>query len=110
MARLLNENGMICLAALIAPDATVRERAAELIGHDRFVTVYCEAPLETCQARDPRGHYASAAQGDMPRLPGAGASYEVPAQPDLVLHTGESSPEECVEQVLALLRDRRFIR
>lgn len=110
LARLLNENGMICLAALIAPDASVRDKAAELLGAERFLTVFCDAPLETCRTRDPRGHYASAEIGQLPKLPGAGAVYETPDNPDLVLDTAGTSTEECVQQVLALLRDRQIIR
>lgn len=110
LARVLNENGFICLAALIAPDAAMRERAAELIGRERYLTIYVDAPLELCQARDPRGHYLQAQNGNLPALPGAGATYEVPQQPDLVLDTAQSSIEECIEQVIELLRQRKLIR
>lgn len=110
IARLMNENGLICLAALIAPDANVRGKAAELIGTDRFLTIHCDAPLELCEERDPREHYAQAEAGKLPRLPGAGSKYEAPTHPDLVLDTASSSVEECVEQVVALLRERKFIR
>lgn len=110
LARVLNENGFICLAALIAPDAAMRERAAELIGRERYLTIYVDAPLELCQTRDPRGHYLQAQNGNLPALPGAGATYEVPQQPDLVLDTAQSSIEECIEQVIELLRQRKLIR
>lgn len=110
MARLLNENGMICLAALIAPDAEVRGKAAELIGKERFVTIHCAAPLDVCQARDPRGHYQQAATGKLPSLPGDGATYQEPQEADLVLKTDELSIDECVEQVVSLLQARKIIR
>ncbi len=110
MARMLNENGFICLAALIAPDAAMRDKAAELIGRERFLTVHVNAPLEVCQARDPRGHYAQAAEGTLPAMPGAGANYEPPPQPDLLLNTSELSIDECVEQVIELLKARKLMR
>ncbi len=110
MARMLNENGFICLAALIAPDAAVRDKAAELIGRERYLTVFVDAPLELCRARDPRGHYTLADEGKLPSLPGAGASYEAPTQPDLRLDTAQQTLEECVERVLELLRTRKLIR
>lgn len=110
LARLMNENGFICLAALIAPDAAVRDKAAELIGRERYLTVYVDAPLELCQARDPRGHYAQAGEGRLPALPGAGAIYEPPQQADLVLNTAELSIDECVERVLELLKSRKLMR
>ncbi len=110
MARVLNENGLICLAALIAPDAAVRAKAAEVVGGERFLVVYLESPVDVCRQRDPRGHYAQAEAGQMPQLPGAGGAYEAPSQADLVLNTVESSIDECVEQVVNLLKDRKFIR
>ncbi|MEM7474272.1 MAG: sulfate adenylyltransferase subunit CysN [Planctomycetota bacterium] len=110
MARLLNENGFVCLSALIAPDQSVRERAASLIGEERFLLVYCDASTEVCQQRDPRGHYQEAEEGKLPKLPGAGAVYDPPATPDLHLKTDEESIEDCVEKVLGLLRDRGVIR
>src|SRR5690606_4192863 len=60
LSRMLNENGFLCIAAVIAPDAAMRERAAELIGRERFVTIHVTAPLDICRERDPRGHYAQA--------------------------------------------------
>lgn len=110
MARLLNENGFICLAALIAPDADVRAKAQDLIGQERFLTVFCDAPLDVCRTRDPRGHYAQADEGQLPSLPGSDAKYDVPQAADLVLNTVDATIEECVEQVLALLRERKLIR
>lgn len=110
LARMLNENGFICLAALIAPEAQVRDKAAELIGRDRFITVYLDAGLEICRSRDPRGHYAMADADQLPKLPGAGASYEAPSEPDLTLNTSELSVADCVQQVVALLKDRGFVR
>jgi bifunctional enzyme CysN/CysC len=110
LARLLNENGFICLAALIAPDAQMRDKAAELIGRERFIVVHLDTPLDVCQTRDPRGHYAQAADGSLPALPGAGATYEAPVEPDLKLNTAEQSIDECVEQVLQLLKSRKIVR
>lgn len=109
VARLLNENGFICLASLIAPSAAVRDKAAELVGRERFLVIHVDAPVEVCQQRDPRGHYQSAEQGQMPRLPGAGTTYEAPTSPDLVLNTQQMSIEECVEKVVELLSSRKFV-
>jgi bifunctional enzyme CysN/CysC len=109
IARLLNENGFICLASLIAPDASERAKAAELIGRDRFVEVYLDAPLEVCQTRDPRGHYQQADQGHIPRLPGAGTVYDPPENPDLILRTDQLSVDECVSQVVEFLRQKKFV-
>jgi bifunctional enzyme CysN/CysC len=110
MARLLNDNGLICLASLIAPDAAVRAKAADLVGRDKFIVVYLNSPLELCHSRDPRGHYAQAEEGALPLLPGAGSPYEAPTDADLVLQTDTTSIDDCVEQVVSLLRDSKLFR
>ncbi|MCA9190925.1 MAG: sulfate adenylyltransferase subunit CysN [Planctomycetales bacterium] len=110
LARLLNENGFICLLSLIAPNNEVRERAADLIGREKFLLVHCDAPLDVCRARDPRGHYAKADEGLLPQLPGAGTLYEVPVQADLTLDTNSTSIADCVVAVLELLHQRKAIR
>ena len=103
IARWLNDSGAICLMAMIAPDDLLRNRAADVIGHDRFLTVHCDAPLEICRARDPRTKDAThAEQFD--------ADYQPPTIPDLRLPTSEKSVEECVELVVELLRERKLIR
>ncbi|MEM8735077.1 MAG: adenylyl-sulfate kinase, partial [Planctomycetota bacterium] len=96
--------------ALIAPDAEIRAKSKELIGEDRFYLIHCTASLETCQQRDPRGHYADAADGKIPALPGDGSSYDVPEAADLVLDTETSTVDECVESVIEMLRDKQVIR
>lgn len=108
-ARLLNENGFLCVASLIAPSEDVREKVAELIGRDRFLVVHVDAPLEVCQQRDPRGHYQMAQQGEIPRLPGAGTTYQPPIHPDLVLRTDQSTIAQSVQQVVDLLKQKKFI-
>ncbi|GAB5404711.1 MAG: sulfate adenylyltransferase subunit CysN [Aureliella sp.] len=109
MARFLNDNGMICLASLIAPDASVRSKAADLVGTDKFLVVHCDAPIDLCKQRDPRGHYKMAESGELPELPGAGAEYQAPESADLTLNTGELSIDECVEKVVELLRSKQLI-
>ena len=101
IARLLNDNGIICLAALVAPSQSVRAKAMDLIGKEHFLTVHVNAPIDVCRQRDPSGEYATGS---------AAVTYEAPVAADLVLNTAETPIADCIEQVLALLRDRKLIR
>ena len=38
------------------PVREVINKAMELIGAERFITIHVDAPLEVCRQRDPRGH------------------------------------------------------
>ncbi|UUD65522.1 sulfate adenylyltransferase subunit CysN [Pseudomonas seleniipraecipitans] len=105
VARQFNEAGLLTLAAFVAPDAEGREQAKALIGTERLITVYVQASPQVCAERDPQGLYAAA--GD--NIPGESFPYDVPLNADLVLDTQSLSVEECVKQVLAVLRSRGAI-
>jgi bifunctional enzyme CysN/CysC len=106
-AKLLNDAGLICLAAFLAPEEVVRQRAAEVVGRERFLVVHLEAPIEVCRQRDQEGLYAKADRGEIGNYPGVSAPYEAPAAPDLVLKTAELSVDECVDRIVKLLDERR---
>jgi bifunctional enzyme CysN/CysC len=109
VARLFNESGMIVLTAFISPYREDRASAREIVGDDRFVEVFVDAPLETCEARDPKGLYKKARAGEIAEFTGVSAPYEPPERPEVHLMTGEHTVEECVEQVLACLKEKGFI-
>jgi len=109
VARLFNDAGMICIAAFIAPDEGVRQKAAEVIGRDRFLTVHLDCPIEICRQRDPDGNYQLADSGEAGSFPGVSVPYEIPTAPDLKLPTHELSVEECVRRIAQLLTDRGMI-
>ncbi len=106
VAALLADAGLIVLASLISPYAADREAARARIGQERFLEVYCEAPLEVCEARDPKGLYAKARRGEITGFTGVNAPYEPPTNPDLVLATHGQSVEACSASILALLQAR----
>jgi len=106
VALLANRQGLIAIAALVAPEADVRARARELIGDHRFVEVFVDTPIEVCRQRDPNGQYEAADRGEIADFPGVTADYERPADADLVLDAATQGVDECVDAVLALLVDK----
>ena len=109
VARLLNDAGLICISAFVAPSEEVRQRAAEVVGRDQFLVVYLSAPVEVCRQRDTDGHYRLADSGDIANFPGVTAPYDVPPAPDLELPTHEWSVNQCVDALLNMLEQRGFI-
>ena len=108
-ARLMNDAGLICLTAFVAPEEAVRERARQTIGEGRFVEVFLTAPLEVLHERDDDGLYAAAERGEA-SLPGVTAAFDQPPEPDLVLETDVLDVETCAGRIVELLRQRGFIR
>jgi bifunctional enzyme CysN/CysC len=109
VARLINDAGLICIAAFVAPEEAVRQRAAEVVGREKFLVVHLSAPLEVCRQRDPDGYYQQADSGELADVPGVSAPYDPPTNPDLVLPTHELSVDECVRRLVKLLEDKQVI-
>jgi bifunctional enzyme CysN/CysC len=109
VAKILNDSGLLCICAFVAPHDAVREKARQVIGGDRCVTIHLSAPVEVCRRRDKSGAYDLADAGRITQFPGVSASYEPPTNPDLVVPTHELSVAESVERILALLQSRGFI-
>ena len=110
IARIMNDAGLICLAAFVAPSESIRARVAELVGKDKFFVVHLTADEPIRIARDSKGHYAKAQAGVLPNFPGVSALYEAPEKADLVVDSGKYPLESCVQQVLELLTRRGVIK
>ncbi len=110
VAKLMNEAGVITIAAFVAPHEAVREKVKELIGRDRVLEVYCTAPMEVLRARDQSGAYRLADEGKIAQMPGVTAAFEEPKSPDLVLQTDQFDVDECVSRIVELMQARGCLR
>ncbi len=110
VARLLNDSGLICCAAFVAPNRDSREHAESVIGKRNCMVIYLNPPLSVCRQRDPSGLYAAAADSDSEDIPGLSFPYDKPENLELELDTSELSVEECLDEVLELMRARDIIR
>ncbi|MCO6045972.1 sulfate adenylyltransferase subunit CysN [Aeoliella sp. ICT_H6.2] len=109
VAKTLNNAGLITVAAFVAPHEAVRQKAAEVVGRERFIVAHVAAPVEWCREHDDQGVYAKADSGELADFPGVSAEYESPIKPDLVLKTHELTFDECAAKVVELLESRGII-
>ncbi|MGZ0220068.1 MAG: sulfate adenylyltransferase subunit CysN [Acidimicrobiales bacterium] len=110
VARLVNNQGLIAIAALVAPDSDVRSRAKVLVGGDRYVEVFVDTPISVCRERDSNGMYEAADRGEIVGFPGVSAEYDRPTDMDLQLDTSRQDVDECVSRIIAVLQARGFLR
>ena len=103
VAHIINNSGVICLMALIAPNDEVRKKAAEVIreGEGRFLLVHLTAPADVCADRNESAK-ASEIEESSP-------DYQPPQDADLVLETDKLGPMECVSKVIELLESKKYI-
>lgn len=103
VAHLMTEAGLIVLASFISPFAAVRNRIAARFDDGVFHEIFVDTPLETCEARDTKGLYARARQGDISQFTGISSPYERPTNPALHLTTDNHTADELAEQIVAYL-------
>lgn len=100
VSRLMNDAGLITLASFISPYESDRENAREIVGEERFITVYVSTPLEVCEERDTKGLYRKAREGRISNFTGINSPYEVPSNPDITVDTAEYSIEDAADMIM----------
>lgn len=109
VAKLFMEAGVIVLTAFISPFQADRQRVREMVGPQDFIEVYCNTPMDICEQRDVKGLYNKARQGHIQKFTGISSPYEPPQSPEIVLATGTTPIEVCIEELITLLRQRHII-
>lgn len=106
VAKLFMETGDIVLTAFISPYRADREDVRKLVGSEDFIEVYCDAPIEVCESRDPKGLYKKARLGQIMEFTGVSSPYEVPHNAEMVVNSGTLSVGECVRQIIKKISTR----
>ncbi len=108
VARLMADAGTVVITAFISPYRMDRRRAREIAleGNAEFIEVFVDAPLEVCEARDPKHLYRKARAGEIREFTGIDAPYEAPEDPEIVVHTDRQSVDESVGTILEQLLPR----
>lgn len=101
VAKLLSRNGVAVIAAAISPYRSTRAAVRREIAN--FVEVYVRCPLAVCVARDVKGLYKRALDGEISNFTGVSDPYEEPLEPELILETHLETPTESAAKVIDLL-------
>jgi len=103
VANLFCQAGLVTLTAFISPYRRDRDHVRHATPTGDFVEILVDAPLEVCEARDPKGLYKKARAGELKGFTGIDDPYEAPLKPELVLDAGTKTPEQLAEEVIAYL-------
>lgn len=107
VAQLFCDAGVVVLTAFVSPYRRDRDAVRATLnagGSSDFIEVFVDAPLEVCEARDPKGLYKKARAGEIANFTGISDPYEPPVSPELVLASAEKTPPELASEVVAFLR------
>ena len=110
VCRLLNEAGLIALPSFISPYRRDRAQARAIVGDQRFLEIFVDAPLAVCEQRDPKGLYRKARAGEITSFTGISAPYEAPETPALHIDTSTCTVEAAVDTIFAELNRRGWLK
>ena len=98
----LSRNGHIAIVAAVSPAADDRA-AARRIADTAFREIYVATPVEICESRDPKGHYAKARAGALQAFTGIGNDYQPPTASELTIDTSICSVLEATDAIERML-------
>jgi bifunctional enzyme CysN/CysC len=98
----LARNGHIAIVAAVSPSAEDRA-AARRIADTAFREVYVATPVEVCESRDPKGHYAKARAGGLNNFTGTGKDYQPPANSELTIDTSVRPVSDATDEIERML-------
>ncbi len=106
----ITKNGGIAICAPIAPYDATRKHVRQMIEpYGGFILVHNATSVEVCEQRDRKGLYAKARAGILKEFTGISDPYEVPADAEVTINTGDLSPEEAAQEIILHLEREGFI-
>jgi bifunctional enzyme CysN/CysC len=108
VAELMVDAGLVVLVSFISPFQAERQMAREMVEDGEFCEVFVDTPLEIAEARDPKGLYRKARQGELVNFTGIDSPYERPDDPEVRIE-GTTSPDVAATQVTDRLREMGVI-
>jgi len=100
ICRTINDAGLTCIAAFVAPDPVVRQRFCEVVGPDHVIHLHLTAPVSVCKQRDKTGRYEAAERNEIANFPGVTWAYEPYSDADQLIDTNELSADQSLALVL----------
>jgi sulfate adenylyltransferase len=108
-AELVRHGGTVVCAA-VSPYRATRNDVRAMVGHDHFIEVFVDTPLDVCEGRDAKGMYAKARRGEIKDFTGIDDPYEPPHHPEITLDTVNKSAEDNARAILEHLASSGFVR
>jgi bifunctional enzyme CysN/CysC len=109
VAKLMVDAGLIVMTAFISPFRAERRMARSLVQEGEFIEIHIDVPLAVAEQRDVKGLYKKARRGELKNFTGIDSRYEAPEAPELRIRTDRINPDEAVDKIVTLLRERKVI-
>jgi adenylyl-sulfate kinase len=104
IARILNDQGIHVMAALISPTHEIQTMVQHVIGSNRCFLIHVDCSIEGCKQRDVKQLYANRIKQNEGNFTGIHQPYEEPINPWLKINTEFLSFEQCKIELLEAIR------
>ncbi|MCP5064453.1 MAG: adenylyl-sulfate kinase, partial [Ignavibacteriae bacterium] len=102
--------GIIVLTAFISPFINDRQQVRDLLPDGKFIEIFVDCDLETCESRDPKGLYKKARANEIKDFTGISSPYEQPKNPEIIVNNGKNSNlNENVQQIISYMKKKKNI-
>jgi adenylylsulfate kinase len=103
IARLLAKQELNVVVSTMAPEHQQRDLVSQILG-DKLVWFYIHAPLDVCMARDPKGIYKRALEGQIKQL--INYPFEVPRSQERehYINTIAQNIDECYHGIMEVAK------
>jgi adenylyl-sulfate kinase len=100
IARILNEQGIHVMAALISPTHEIQTMIKQVIGINRLFLIHVDCSIEGCKQRDVKQLYSNSHKQNEGNFTGIHQPYEEPIKPWLKINTEHKPFEACKMELL----------
>ena len=109
VGKLMVDAGLIVCTAFISPYRRDRDSVRETMPSGRFIEIFVDASLATCESRDPKGLYKQARAGEIQHFTGIDDPYEAPENPEIVLDSNTLGIEMLANQIVDYLNAKGLL-
>ena len=105
VAKLMTDAGLIVLTAFISPFRSERQMVREMMPDGEFVEIHIDTPLDVAEARDVKGLYKKAREGNLKNFTGIDSPYETPEDPEIRIDTTTLPADESADKIISMIFD-----
>ena len=109
VSKLFVDAGIIVLTTFISPFKKDRQRVRDSLEKNEFIEIFIDAPIKTCESRDPKGLYQKARKGKISSFTGISSPYEIPQNPEIHMKSETMTLDESIEQIINYLNKNHYL-
>ncbi len=111
ISNLFIDAGIIVLSSFISPFKEHRNRVRRILPENKFVEIFVDCDLDTCEGRDPKGLYKKARNGELKNFTGISSPYQKPDKPEITIaNSDNSSVAKHAEKIYNYLVEEKLIK